>query len=367
MRGGEQLKLQRYDKSYIKDYGETPEGYLTVTVPITRPGVFPYQRQDGTVQMEAKLPDEIFSDRTIYSARSKPVTDEHPNEPVTIDNYQTYAKGMSHTDARVEDLKLYVSLTITDKDLIQKVYDGKREISIGFLSDVVAESGTYNGQQYEYVQRNIEINHIAIVDQGRAGPEVAIRSDSDAWQIEDNSKGGQTTMPKYKIDGKEFEVDSAVKAHIEKLEAQLDTAKIKAANVDALQGRYDALEVKLQNTENELKTAKESQLSADELDKQVEARVALISTAKPLLGDSFDFTGKTEREIKEAVIAITKEEFKGDGKSDDYINAFFDATVGQVQSNGYSSTGENNAFTGDAATTNKNIEEKKAQRLNLRA
>lgn len=317
--GDDKLKLQRYDKSYIKDYGETPEGYLTVTVPITRPGVFPYQCQDGTVQMEAKLPDEIFSDRTIRSARSKPVTDEHPNEPVTIDNYQTYAKGMSHTDARVEDLKLYVSLTITDKDLIQKIYDGKREISIGFMSDVVAESGTYNGQQYEYVQRNIEINHIAIVDQGRAGPEVAIRSDSDAWQIEE--KGGNN-VGKYKIDGKEYEVDSAVKAHIEKLEAQLETAQTKAASVDALQGRYDALEVKLQNTENELKEAKEKQLSADELDKQVEARVALISTAKPLLGDSFDFNGKTDREIKEAVIATTKSEFKGDGKSDDYINAF---------------------------------------------
>lgn len=362
------MKLQRYDKSFIQDYGETPEGYLTVTVPITRPGVFPYQRQDGTVQMEAKLPDEIFSDRTIRSARSKPVTDEHPNEPVTIDNYQTYAKGMSHTDARVEDLKLYVSITITDKDLIQKIYDGKREISIGFMSDVVAEKGTYNGQQYEYVQRNIEINHIAIVDQGRAGPEVAIRSDSDAWQINDNDEqGGNKNMAKYKIDEKEYEVDSAVKSHIEKLQAQLDAAQTKAANVDALQGRYDALEVKLQNTEKELKEAKEKQLSADELDKQVEARVALISTAKPLLGDSFDFTGKTDREIKEAVIATAKAEFKGDGKSDDYINAFFDATVEQVQSNGFSSTGANNAFTGDTSGTNKNIEDMKAQRLNLRA
>lgn len=365
MGGGENLKLQRYDKSFIKDYGETPEGYLTVAVPITRPGVFPYQRQDGTVQMEAKLPDEIFSDRTIRSARSKPVTDEHPNEPVTIDNYQTYAKGMSHTDAHVEDLKLYVSMTITDKDLIQKIYDGKREISIGFMSDVVAEKGTYNGQEYEYVQRNVEINHIAIVDQGRAGPEVAIRSDSDAWQIEDKEKGGHT-MPKFKIDGKEFELDSAVKSHIEKLEAQLETAKTKAANVDALQGRYDALEVKLQNTEKELEDTKAKQLSADELDKQVEARVVLISTAKPLLGDSFDFTGKTDREIKEAVIATTKSEFKGDGKSDDYINAFFDATVEQVQVNGYSSTGANNAFTGDAAGNSKEIEELKNKRLNMR-
>jgi len=363
--GGETLKLQRYDRSLINDYAETPEGYLTVRVPITRPGVFPYARQDGTVQMEAKLPDEIFSDRTMHSARSKPITDEHPNEPVTLDNYQAYAKGMSHTDAHVEDLKLYVSMTITDKDLIQKVYDGKREISIGFMSDVVAEAGTYNGQPYEYVQRNIEINHIAIVDQGRAGPEVAIRADSDAWQI-DSDEGGKNKMAKIKIEGSEYEVDPAVKAYIDALKAKEETAKVKGDSMDALQGRYDALEVKLQNVETELAKEKAKQVSADELDKQVEARVQLISTTKPLLGDSFDFTGKTEREIKEAVISTTKQDFKGDGKSDDYINAFFDATIEQVASQGFSSTGSNSIITGDSRQ-NTDVNAMRAQRLNMRS
>jgi len=363
------LKLQRYDRSLINDYAETPEGYLTVRVPITRPGVFPYARQDGTVQMEAKLPDEIFSDRTMFSARSKPITDEHPNVPVTLDNYQTYAKGMSHTDAHVEDLKLYVSMTITDKDLIQKVYDGKRDISIGFMSDVVAEAGTYNGQAYEYVQRNIEINHIAIVDQGRAGPEVAIRSDSDAWQIDSTDKGGKSEMAKIKIKGTEYEVDPAVKAHIESLTASTDDEeedkKKKTDALDVLQGRFDALEVKLQNTERELANEKAKQVSADELDKKVEQRVTLISTTKPLLGDSFDFTGKTEREIKEAVIATTKQDFKGDGKSDDYINAFFDATIEQVTTQGFSSTGANSIITGDASQST-DVNTMRMQRLNMR-
>ncbi|WP_369436122.1 DUF2213 domain-containing protein [Lysinibacillus fusiformis] len=357
------MKLQRYDTSYIKDYMETPEGYLTVNVPITRPGVFPYQRQDGTVQMEAKLPDEIFSDRTIFSARSKPVTDGHPNEPVTIENYQSYAKGMSHTDSRVEDFKLYISLTVTDKVLIEKIHDGYNEISIGFLSDVVAESGTYNGDQYEYIQRNVEINHIAIVEKGRAGPEVAIRADSDAWQIDE--KGGNTEMVKIKIEGSEYEIDPAVKTYIDALKAKEETAKVKGDSVDALQGRYDALEVKLQNTEQELTNTKAKQVSTDELDKKVEERVGLISTAKPLLGDSFDFAGKTDREIKEAVISTTKQDFKGDGKSEDYINAFFDATVDQVQSTGFSSTGANSAYTGDAGG-NKDLEDMKNQRLNMR-
>lgn len=356
------MKVKRYDKTLINDYSETPEGYLTVTVPITRPGVFPYQRQDGTVQMEAKLPEEIFSDRTIWSAKSKPVTDDHPNEPVTLQNFSRYSKGLSHTDARVEDLKLYVSMTITDAELIQKIMDGKREISIGFLSDVVAESGTFQGQSYEYVQRNIEINHIAIVDQGRAGPEVSIRGDSDAWQIE--NKGGKQEMPKYKIDGKEYEVDSAVKSFLEAQAAKLDAAQTKVKDFDALQGRYDALEVSFNDTKKKLEEAEKNQLSQDELDKKVQARVELISSAKPLLGDSFDFTGKSERDIKEAVVQKSKPDFKGDGKSDDYVNAFYDATVERLSKDGFQSTGSNqlNILSGDAANE---ITKKRADRLNL--
>ncbi|MBT2603749.1 DUF2213 domain-containing protein [Bacillus sp. ISL-53] len=357
------MRNQRFDKAYINDYSETQEGYLTVTVPITRPGVFPYQRQDGTIQMEAKLPDEIFSDRTIRSAKSKPVTDDHPNEPVTIKNFSRYSKGLSHTDASVKNLKLYVSMTITDEALIQKIRDGKREISIGFLSDVVAEQGSYNGESYQFVQRNLEINHIAIVDQGRAGPEVAIRNDSDAWQIED--KGGNTNMAKYTIDSKEYEVDSAVKSFLDAQQARLDAANLKAKDFDSLQGRFDAQEVKLKDTEKELEDVKKNQLSADQLDAKVQERVILVSGAQTLLGDSFDFTGKTDREIKEAVIQKTKPDFKGDGKSDDYINAFYDASVERVKADGFSSTGSKHMLTSDGVASSKKIEEMKNLRLNM--
>ena len=359
-------RLQRYDKTFIQDFDETQDGYLTVTAPITRPGVFPYMRSDGTVQMEAKLPEEIFSDKTIQSAQAKPVTDDHPNEPVTLQNFSQYAKGITHTDARVQDLKLVVSFTVTDAGLIQKIRDGKREISIGFMADIVAESGTYQGQQYEYVQRNIEINHIAIVDQGRAGPEVAIRGDSAAFMIDSDDKGGKSNMAKYKIDGKEYEVDSAVKSYLEAQAAKLDAAETKLKDYDALQGRYDALEAQLKAKEQELEEAKKSTLSADELDKKVSERIELITSAKAFLGDSFDFTGKTDREIKEAVIQKVKPDFKGDGKSDEYVNAFYDATVGVVSERGFSSDGANQLKNIGDANQPSAVEEKKKQRMNIK-
>lgn len=366
------MKKQRYDRMLITDamLEERPDGFLTVDVPITRPGVFPYQRNDGTIQMEAKLPEEIFSDLTITSARAKPVTDQHPPEPVTLENINRYSRGMSHTDSRVENGMLKVSVTITDQALIERVRSGdQREISIGFLSDVIEEPGSYQGEAYQYAQRNIDINHIAVVERGRAGSQVSIRADSDAWQIDetDPPKGGNG-MVTYKIDGKEYEVDSAVKSFMEAQEAKLETAATKTKEMDALQGRYDALETQLQTKETELENAKKQQLSADELDKQVEARVSLISGAKTLLGDSFEFAGKTEREIKEAVIAKAKPDFKADGKSDEYVNAFYDATVEQSAAAGYGSTGTNHLFSGDSRTPDsQKVADMKAKRMNMNA
>lgn len=360
-------KLQRFDRTYIKDYLETPEGYLTFKdVPIARTGVFPYRRSDGATTYEAKLPEDILSASTMISARTKSVTDEHPQELVTVNNHKDLSKGLTHTDSRVDGDKLYVSFTVTDSALIQKIKNGKREVSIGFLSDIVSQDGEYNGQRFDAVQRNIEINHVAVVEKGRAGPDIGIRNDSDAWQIE-NEKGGQSNMAKYKIDSVEYEVDSAVKSYLEAQQAKLDAALMKSKEVDTLQGRADAQEATIKAKEAEIKQLKEKQLSADELDKKVEQRVELIATAKPLLGDSFDFQGKTDREVKEAVIQTINKEFKGDSKSDDYINAFFDATTAQVQANGFKSTGNQSLFTRvDGAETDKELEDIKNQRLNMR-
>lgn len=358
------MKLQRFDRTYIQDYKETSEGYLTFTdVPITRSGVFPYRRSDGALSKEAKLPDEILSAHTVSTAQSKAVTDEHPNELVTTANHQQLAKGLSHTDARVEDDKVLVSFTVTDSDLIQKIKNGKREVSIGFLSDITQETGVYNGDSYDSVQRNIEINHIAIVDKGRAGPEIGIRADSAAWQIEE---GGQN-MPTYKIDSKEYEVDPVVKAHLETQVAKLDAAETKLKEVDALQGRLDAHVATIAAKEKEITGLKESQVSADELDKQVAERIALVEATKSFLGDSFDYAGKTAREVKEAVILSVNAAFKADSKSDDYVNAFYDATVSATQSAGFKSNGANSLFTGDGAgAEDKELEEMKNKRLNMR-
>lgn len=354
---------QRYDKALIQDYAETPEGYLTVTAPITRPGVFPYMHEDG-ILMEAKLPEDLFSTATVKSANAKPITDEHPNGIVTLANHDKYAKGMTHTDATVKDHKLYVSFTITDADTIQKVKNGKRELSIGFLADIEKSVGLYDGAKYDAVQRNMQINHVALVDKGRAGPSVAIRgdaavmvdADADADADVKQNKGGQT-MPTLKLDNIEYEVDATVKAKFETLETKLDAAETKAKQFDTLKGNHDALVTQLADKEAELVEVKQK---SDGLDDAVNARVELISNTKQILGDAFEFKGKSDRDIKVAVIATTEKDFKGDGLSDEYINGRYEGLTKVVERKGFTQS----VVFGDSSGSE--IDQMRASRLNMK-
>ncbi|MDF2657772.1 MAG: hypothetical protein K0Q94_563 [Paenibacillus sp.] len=360
------MRQQRYDRAMVLDYAEDKLGYLTVNAAIARAGVFPYRRHDSGIVFEAKLPSDIFAEAVVQSARAKPVTDEHPPEMVTLDNHQQYSKGMSHTDARVDGDRLKVTLTVTDRALIDRVKSGhQKEISIGFLTDLIEEKGEYEGQRYDYKQTNIEINHIAIVRRGRAGPEVSIRADS-AYEIE-NDEGGKN-MPKYTIDGQEFEVPSEVKSHLDALIARLDAAGTKVKDFDALQGRYDALEADNGRLSTELEQAKKNSMTQDALDKAVNARVELLDGARKYLGDSFDFAGKSDREVKVSVIQKVKPDFKADGKSDEYLDAFYEASVERVKADGFSSRGGNHLFTGDGYGTQsqQEIDKMRADRLNIK-
>lgn len=362
------MKVQRFDKSIITDSNMqvTKEGYLTVKAPVTRPGVFPYQRADGSIQLEAKLPENLFASETIQSLNAKPVTNDHPSEPVNASNHQKYAKGTTHTDACVSDNKLFVSFTITDSKTIQAVRDGKRELSLGFESEVVKESGTYAGERYDAVQKSVLVNHLAIVDEGRVGPEIAIRGDSAAFMIDSKNtkKQGGNKMPVLKIDSKEYEVDSVVKSRFDALEAKLDAANAKAAKVDALEGERDGLKTKLDKAESDLEEANKNTMTEEDIENAVTERAALLDSAKVMLGDSFDFKGKTAREIKEAAIKTSNDSFDSKDKSDEYVNAFYDAMTVTADARGYTADANFGKGKPDPKELEE-IEKKKAARQNF--
>lgn len=167
-----------------------PEGYLIcVNVPIARSGIQKYLNDElersGDVNEEVDVlrpEEEVFSDATMASFEGMPVTNDHPNDSngVTADNIRWLQKGHCQNVRRgtgSEKNMLIADLVITDPDTIKAVMDGKREISCGYNYELSEENG-------KLVQRAIRGNHVAIVDQGRAGHRVAIKDSAPKTSTE---------------------------------------------------------------------------------------------------------------------------------------------------------------------------------------
>jgi hypothetical protein len=338
----------RYDTALISKISKDPNtGFLHAkNVPIARVGVFPYRTVNDDVVMEAKLPTELLSDSTVESANNKPITDGHPSQLVTADNSKELMKGFTAENAHVDGDMVKVDMTITDADLIKEIGDGKEELSIGFKTEVVPVQGEYQGIHYDSVQRNIQINHVAVVDKGRAGHSVRITGDSAEMVLKEKGESMETT--KVMLDGANVTVAMADADQVAKSNTDLASLKKQLADAQAkekeLQDKIDKIQGKADAADELQKKADEAQAKADAADKQIEelqgklksyegdgldkmieAKLALEKDAKPFLGDSYDFAGKSDKDIKIAVIKAIDDGFDAENRSDDYINAFFDA------------------------------------------
>ncbi len=158
----------------------TPEGFLIChDVPIARTGTQMYSKDeipvdagpDGLIRIE-RLPEEVFSEKTIQSFEGKPVTIEHPNDFVTPENWKTVSVGYMQNIRRgegIDDDLLIGDAVITDKAGIDYVNKELPEVSAGYDADY-EQAGLGRG-----LQRNIVGNHVALVERGRAGPRCAIK------------------------------------------------------------------------------------------------------------------------------------------------------------------------------------------------
>jgi hypothetical protein len=171
--------VRRFDLGELGKASMTPQGFLMCPGFATRVGVFPYIDGEGKLRRELRHPDDVFAPESLITLKYAPVTIEHPPEMITPDNVAKYGKG--HTTERVEVNRelVDVDLIIEHQDAIDAVQkEGIRELSSGYFADIVEEEGKYNGAPYNYRQKNIRYNHLAMVKRGRAGPEVRMRLDS---------------------------------------------------------------------------------------------------------------------------------------------------------------------------------------------
>lgn len=149
--------------------------------PISKVGVFPYSGRS----IGAETPDsiiyvyrpaeELSSDECIDSFKLIPFVDEHHMiGEGAIPAEQKGVHGVIGEDVYFEGDTLYSNIKVFSQSLANLIEGGKRELSCGYRCTYEFASGTYNGVQYDAIQRNIRGNHLALVEEGRMGHEVAV-------------------------------------------------------------------------------------------------------------------------------------------------------------------------------------------------
>ena len=324
----------------------TPEGFLKAKGRISRTGPQLYTDTEGNEWIEYRPEEEVFSPESIKSFEMSIVTDEHPPEMISSANVSEYQKGTLGNDLERNGKYLEVTILITDKDLITKILNGdKVELSCGYWTVVIDKEGVCpeTGTPYNKVQTDILGNHVAVVDEGRAGPECRLYLDSNGAYSTgglDNMK--KNTDAKVMLGDKEFEVPDEVAAKMKELMAKVE--ELSASPEGDEEGEEKAMDQEGEEKPEGDEEMEEEKLSMDALKAQIDmlkaqvktqsfdsgkidARVNLVANARNICDSAFSTEGKKDSQIMAAVVKAVTPSMDLKGKSADYIKAAYDMAL----------------------------------------
>ena len=350
--------VQRYERidswMFVSGAVTDADGFLRDSPIVARTGIYIYQQPDGTIRREYRPPEEVFDADSEASFVGKPIVVGHPASGiVNSDTAQDLAIGTILSSGYPKDeTNIACDIVIHNPSAIGE----KRGLSLGYRVDVEETPGTTpDGQQYDAIQRNIRINHLAVVDRARAGAKARLNLDGD-----EIIEGVEMKM-KIKIDSVDFEVDEKIANYVNSLQSKEENARVKLdtantelktvkeqnttlkadadalkakadamtaerdalkAKVDAMTAERDALKAKVDAAEAEKEKAVKEAVEAVKADMQ--ERAELEETAKIAKVEKTD--GLTNAELKEGIVkAAFGESFKLDGVSEAYINGAYSA------------------------------------------
>lgn len=280
---------------------ETGEGFLICrNVPIARTGEQDYLGTEiglktNEIVKVYRPEEEVFSEAAMASFEGKPVTNNHPTEQVDPENVKLYEMGHAQNVRRgTGEFKdfLVADLHIHDAELIDAIKAGKRQISCGYECEYVERDG-------QIVQTNIRGNHVAVVDEGRAGVKASIM-DSNTTSAEKAER--KITMSKTSTLLKLFGLATNGKDSEEVTKLALDTA-------DALEEQAEAKEELTQPEQAEVEAKVADAVSIETLNEKLDKLIELLTPKAE---------EKAEVEVKEDIDgAIEKLEAEASEKETD--------------------------------------------------
>lgn len=349
-------QVSRYDYGQVTKSEVTDEGYLKVWCKAARVGTQLYTRGDGTQVREYRPEDEVSNPDSLASFGMKAVTLNHPKVLLDSKTTKLHQVGHAGSHVRFSDGFVEVALVITDQDAIDAVQRGDaQEVSAGYRVDYDPTPGvTPDGESYDGIQRNIKVNHIALVARARAGREARLLLDScdrnDAVaDIEPPSNSPVISMARITLDGLDIELPAdaagAVQSFVketgrtqaelqQKLDAQEEKIQAVVTEKTEAQDRIDASQERIAELEKQLAeavAASEQRDDAAEINDAVNKRLEALNKFAPIMPEDYKFDGEDEAQIMAIAYQNVFEKEARSDASADYLLGVLDGVLAAME------------------------------------
>ena len=327
----------REDATFKPKLKKTKEGYLKGTAYISKfNNVQRYFNADGSERFEFRPKDEVLKQEALESLKGIVITCEHPRDSfVDSTNVDKFTVGYTGESIIINENKVGINLTITHKDAIAQIQRGKRGLSVGYSLTLRKEDGVFEGKKYTHVQEGIIANHLSIVQEGNAGPDVKINTDSRQEHRVDSLEFEMENEEVNMDSVQENEVKEVVEDKVEVKEVVEDKVEDKTEDkVEAVvTANTDSLESAIKNLNSlveKLTIIKNNNDSDKGFQEAVFARCNLLDNAKKVMNVD-KLHDKSDRFVMEEVLKSKDKTLNLDGKSEDYVKARFDLLIESVK------------------------------------
>lgn len=359
-------KILSLDSKFdILSHKTIENGYLELKCRFARTGIqerigleIHKELEPYAVFKEYRSYEEVCKSSVLEAFKKVVITNEHPNVALNEENTKDHMVGYVSSDVTIEEVDhegtkeyaLACTIIIIDSQTIQDIKDGKIELSASYLYDLEV---TPNNPHYDYMQKNLIPNHIAIVQAGRCGQACSIAFDN-AKPNSKERKEMKVTFYRHLPNGEKevvFEIDISNEEEAKALQVFADSyykkskehVEVSAAKDEEIQEAKDNVEKK--DEQLEAKDSKISQLQA-KIDMQkpqandcavkklaldmsstlVAAANVLSVEASTLLANDKD-PQEQITDIKKQVITKYRPNIALDDKSSTYIDAAYDTVL----------------------------------------
>ena len=264
--------------------------YELKDTPLTKVGIFPYSGSQidasgeygldpSKVYLVYRSEEELRKDECVESFKLIPWVDDHvmigPREEGLTPAEEKGVEGVIGEDVYFKDGYLLGNVKIFSQNLADKVKNGKNQLSIGYRCKYIKQSGTYANQMFDFVQTELRGNHLALVKEGRAGPDVSVTLDHFLISMDGLSMAEKEMLNKDEeleiSENQEMTPDEETETSSEpSMEQKINEMSQKIASIMASLEKLQLLEKQEQEetASDEDKEEKDKQMTSDQDDEE---------------------------------------------------------------------------------------------------